>query len=175
MELMVAIAIIGLLAAVVVPNLRRSAPRQERQNFISQLNNLASFAWQKSITTGKTCKVHFDFGKKEISLEIADKQDKYGKMQYGPIKRAYVKTSIKILDQLELKNFYIEGEDKAGKVMSGRDKGTVYFLVSDGLSQAVVINFVDKKDKVGRKARRVGLVLNPFWTQFEEYDEFKRP
>src|SRR5438105_1655510 len=40
LELMVVIGIIGLLATIIVPNLRRSQPEYERKNFIAQFNSL---------------------------------------------------------------------------------------------------------------------------------------
>jgi len=173
LEIVVAIAIIGLLATVVIPNLTTSKPKEEREKFISRLNSLVGFAWQNAIVARKTQKVEFNFDKKLVTVFQAGPTDKYGKVIWEPVKRAYIKTVIKIPDQLELKNFYIEGEDKVAKLGALQ---SVWFAISaGGISQEVVINFLDNKDKIGRKKRPVGLVINPFSAQFEVYNEFAKP
>jgi len=171
-ELLVAVAIIALLATIVVPILRWDRPKEIREKFISQLNKLTGHAWRNAITTTKVQQIFFHFGNKEVLLKAEGKKDKYGKTQYVPVTMAAVKTKIKIPEQLELKNFYINREDRAGIV--GKS-GEVWFYITEGISQEVVINFLDKEDKIKLRKRPVGLVLNPFSAQFEVYDEFKRP
>ncbi|MFC1843129.1 type II secretion system protein [Candidatus Dependentiae bacterium] len=176
LELLVAIAILGLLATIVVPMIRRSRPQEVREKFINNLNKLTSFAWQNAIKTQKVYKVNFNFGKKEIFLSVESEKDKYGAMQYLPVKRAYIKTKMTIPAQLELKNFYVEKKDLAGEIgKSGSKSGDAWFFITDGVSQTVVINFFDNQDRIDRAKRPVSLVLNPFSAQFEVYDEFKKP
>jgi len=169
LEMLVAIAIIGLLATVVIPNLAPSKPKEERERFISSLNSLVGFAWQNAIVTRKTQKVECNFDKNIITISQAGQKDKYGKVIWQPIKRAYVKTMLKIPDQLELKSFYIEGEDKVTKI--GSLKSVWFAISSGGISQEVIINFLDSKDKIRRRKRPVGLVINPFTAQFDVYDK----
>ena len=171
-ELMVAVAIIALLATVAVFNVRRDRPKETRERFVSQLNNLTGYAWRNAITTNKVQQVLFHFGKRQVSVLQESEKDKYGKTKYVPPKAAPIKTTIKIPEQLELRNFYINGEDRAEVV--GKS-GEAWFYITEGLSQEVIINFLDKKDTVNRRKRAVGLVLNPFSAQFEAYDEFKTP
>jgi prepilin-type N-terminal cleavage/methylation domain-containing protein len=176
LEIMVAVVIIGLLAAIVIPNLGRSKARQERDKFISELNSLTGFALQNAVKTKKLHQVLFNFGKKEIYLNIATEKDKYGKMQYVQVKRSYVKNIVKMIDQLELKNFYVEGKDLAGTISSSSKAGESWFFVSDGICQTVIINYLDNnQEKSGRNKLQLGLVLNPFSAQFEVFDEFKKP
>jgi len=174
LELLVAIAILGLLATVVIPNLTTSKPKEEREKFIASLNSLVGFAWQNAIMTKKAQKVEFHFGKKIINLfETTGQTDKYGKLSWQPIKRAYIKTLLKIPEQLELKNFYVEMKDLSGTI--GKTGEGWFFISPGGISQEVVLNFFDSKDKIRTKKRPIGLVINPFSAQFEVYDEFKRP
>ena len=176
-EIMVAIVIIGIVAAIVVPNLGKSKARQERDKFISELNALTGFALHNAVKTKKLHQVFFDFaeGKREIYLKIFTQKDKYGKDEWAPVTRSYVKNFVKMIDQLELKNFYVEGKDEVGKLSSGKG-GNVYIYVSDGICQNVVINYLDNnQEKSGRNKLPLGLVLNPFSAQFEVFDEFKKP
>lgn len=173
-EILVAVAIIGLLATIVVPNLRRSKAKDARDKFISELNSLTGFAMQNAIKTKKVHQIFFDFAKKDVYLNIATEKDNSGNMKYVPVTRAYVKNNIKMTDHLELKNFYVEGKDEVGKLLAGTG-GTVYFLVGDGVCQNIVINYLVANDKSDRNKKPIGLVLNPFSAQFEKYDEFKKP
>jgi hypothetical protein len=81
-----------------------------------------------------------------------------------------------MIDQLELKNFYVEGKDLAGTISSSSKAGESWFFVSDGICQTVIINYLDNnQEKSGRNKLQLGLVLNPFSAQFEVFDEFKKP
>lgn len=175
-EILVAVAIIGLLATIVVPNLRRSKAKDASDKFISELNSLTGFALQNAIKTKKMHQIFFNFaaGKRDVSVNIATEKDKYGKDQYVPVTKAYTKTNIKMTDNLELKNFYVGNKDEAGKLLYGKG-GDVYFFVGDGICQAIVINYLLAEDKYDRKKKELGLVLNPFCAQFEAFNEFKKP
>jgi len=177
LEILVAIAIIGLLATVVVPNIFPDRPREEREKFIDKLNALMSFAWQNSMFTEKVHEVTFSFKKRIVSLKLEGEKDKYGKAQYRPVQRAYVKTEIEIPKQFEFRNFYVnsKGTKMIDAMPKAKDGEAYFYIVPDGLSQEVIINFLDSKDLVVRKKRPFGLVLNPFTVQFEVYEEFKRP
>lgn len=177
LELLVAIAIIGLLATFVAPRIFVSKPKAEREKFIAKLNSLMSFAWQNALFTNKMHEVTFHFGKKQIFLKIAEQRDKYGALQYVAVQRAYIDTQIKIPKQLEFRNFYInsKGTQMIDMIPTAGKQGEVFFyIVPNGLSQEVIINFFDAKDKIGRKKRAFSLVLNPFSAQFEVYEEFKK-
>lgn len=170
-ELMVAILILGILAAIVVPLVRPKSPSVIRETFILQLNSLVSFAVQNAIVTGKINNIFFNFSNKTITACVGSGNDVEGKQQ---IKSAYTTTRIKIPDQLKLRNFYIEGIDEMGRYAGGL-LDTYFYVIPDGFAQPVVINMVDIEDKVGRRNRHVGLILNPFSAQFEVYHEFKNP
>jgi len=177
LEILVAIVIIGLLATFVAPRLFVSKPKEVREKFIGQLNTLINFAWQNAMFTNKVHEVVFSFEKKRVYLKIAQEEKTSRSPKYVPIKREYAKTEIKIPSQLEFRNFYINSiGTKMIDAMSAAKSGEAYFyIVPDGLSQAVIINFFDTKERVARKKRPFSLVLNPFSAQFELYDEFKRP
>lgn len=176
-EIMVAIAIIGLVATFVVPNLGRDKPKQERENFVTQLNNLTNFAMQNSVKTKKWHKIDFNFGKKEIAVFIeTGKKGKDGKKEFMPLSRTYIKSKMKIPDQFQLKSFYIEGKDETGVILkSASEAGWAYFYLAGGQAQPIIVNLWFSQDKKSVSKGQMSLVLNPFSAHFEVYDEFKNP
>lgn len=178
LELMVVIALIGAMMAIVVPRIRGKNPKQEREEFLTQLNALTKFAWQNGVTSGKVQKIVFNFETNRITVwESTGKKDSKGELITTQVKKAYQGTTIKILPHLILKNFYIEGFDEVAKYGAGGSVTDVhFFIMPGGLTQSVIINFVDTKEKrAGSRGKPVGLVLNPFTTEFKMYGIFKEP
>jgi len=171
LELLSALIIIGILMAIGARYLRPPSPAAERKKFILQLNSLMKFVWQNAVVTGKVHKVDFDFQKRVIQTFVEQKGEKD-----KPIARTYLKTSLDIPAQLEIKNFFIEGYDMMKKFTLGKTTGAFFYVMPEGLSQAVIINMLDTKDEILRgRSRQVSLVLNPFSAQFKIYDEFRKP
>lgn len=168
-ELMVAIVILGLLAAAVVPNLMRKNPRATRENFIAKLNSLVRFAWNDAIASDQLRTVGFSQKKKTVRV-FTDEKAKV------PLKRVYFKPMITIPEQLDIINFYVGNVDQ--RTIGGRTgplKEAWFYILPDGTVQSVIINLLDREDKVGKKSRPISLVLNPFSAQFDVYDSFKKP
>ncbi len=179
LELMVAIALIGIVAAIVAPNLRRRGPKEEREQFIENLNGLMKFAWQNGVTSGKTQKIEFDFSKARRKITISEstgKKNKEGEQEFKSVNSKYGSTTLKIPSHFVFKNFYIEGFDEITRHAAGKEVTAWFYIIPEGLSQSVIINFIDTKDKTaGGRPRPVGLVLNPFYVQFSVYGTFKKP
>jgi prepilin-type N-terminal cleavage/methylation domain-containing protein len=172
-EILIVAAIIGLMTAVAIPNFKKLLPKRERQEFLTKLNALMRFAWQHALTTRKIHQVEFDFDKKLIFVTMASGTFKDGNPEVVPVKGAYLPTSLKIPPALEIVNFIIEGFDELAR--GGRRKAVYFFVMPDGLTQSVTINFIDKKHtNVAGKPRQFGLVLNPFNAQFKVYDSFQK-
>lgn len=178
LELMITIAIIGLMAAVIGPNLGKKKAGQERKEFLSRLSALTRLAWQQALTQNQLYKVEFDFEKRAVWLEHATKEkDAKGQPKFQPMKASHLQTSIEWPEYLHVKNFYIEGYDEASRFVGrGAEKlKTWFFVVPDGLTQRVTINIIDTKDRDEQgRPKKIGLVLNPFNAQFTVYDTFKK-
>lgn len=176
LELLVVLAIAGILMAVVVPNFQNMLPGRERKLFIAKLNGLMRSAWQRALVERKTQKIAFDFGKRLIWLESATGKIKDGQAEFTPAKGSYVSTSLKIPKVIDVKNFVIEGFDEMSRYGSGRKTNeSWFFIIPDGLAQAVTINFLDTSNlNAAGKPRQFGLVLNPFNAQFKVYDAFQK-
>jgi prepilin-type N-terminal cleavage/methylation domain-containing protein len=175
LELMVAIAIIGMVMATIVPNYQRRIPRVQRENFINSLDNLSQFARQHALTTRKVHKVVFDIANRRAWVEqlITGKKDVTGEPLFAPIKSASVRAVCTWETHFVFRNFLIEGVDelsRGGKVT----EEVWFFIVPDGLAQEVIINIADTKDTINNRARQIGLVLNPFTAQYKVYDEYQK-
>lgn len=176
-ELIVAIAILGAVAAVSIPQIvRRAQPSFERTQFIARFNALLSFALQQTVMTQKMHKIVVDFGKKKAHVEgeIGGPDARTGQGEFKPVSGAYITPEISIPDNLELKSLFIDNQEE----LTTQRKDTAqffFFLVPEGLVQDVIMNLVDKKDVYEGKAHRVGLVLNPFLAQLRVYDSFQKP
>lgn len=176
LELLIVIAIIGLLGSIIVPSFQGTTPRYEREEFIARLNALVQYGWQQSLVNHKIHRITVDVGKKMMTLAAAsDEKDKSGEPVFKPISNAAEDTECSIPEQFLIKQFFIEGFDMMAKFARSKTASVWFYIVPDGMVQNVVINFIDTKDLLGDKQRQVGLVLNPFSGQFKAYDTFQKP
>jgi prepilin-type N-terminal cleavage/methylation domain-containing protein len=175
LEIIVAIAIIGLISAIIIPNFMRRAPSYERQEAVANLNALAQLAWQNALIEDKIHKLKFNLKTGRVFLEIATGE--YGKEEptFKPLERMHVSTEFIWPEHLEIRQFIVEKFDVMTLYVGKRSETVWFFIMPDGLAQDVIINFFDIKDQLpDGKARPIGLVLNPFNVQFKEYDTFQK-
>ncbi|HLC06571.1 MAG TPA: type II secretion system protein [Candidatus Babeliales bacterium] len=176
LELLIVIAIIGILGSVLMPNFQRTTPRYERELFIARFNTLIQFGWQQSLITHKIHRINVDVGKKLITLAAdSGEKDRSGEIVFKPIPNAVEDTSCTIPDQILIKQFFIEGFDMMAKFARSKTASVWFYIIPEGMVQNVVINCNDTKDVRDNHPRPVGLVLNPFSAQFKTYDTFQKP
>lgn len=171
-EIMVAILIIGLMAAIVSPNLGRKKPEYERQQFLGNLNTLVRLAAQQASATGKLHRLHFDFERNKVSVEVkAEGKNDKGEQAFKPMQAPYLHNSLTWPKYYWVDGFSIEGKDEG----SATTKKTVwFFIMPDGLAQDVIINIFDRNPAYRGKSKQIGLVMNPFSAQFKIYDSFQK-
>lgn len=176
LEIMVAIGLIGMVMAAIVPNYQRRIPRAQRENFINSLDNLAQFARQHALRTQKIHKVFFDITNRRAWIEQqAAVKDSKGEPVFVPVKSASIRAVCNWEPHFVFQNFIIEGVDELSAYGGGRSTQEVwFFIVPDGLAQEVIINIADTKDTVKGKSRQIGLVLNPFTAQYKVYDAYQK-
>jgi len=176
LELMIVIAIIGIIGAVIAPNFQGKTPRYERELFIARFNTLVQYGWQQALLTHKIHRINVDVGKKLITLTVqSEEKDKTGENAYKPLANPVQETECTIPDQIILKQFFIEGLDMMAKFSRSKTASVWFYIIPEGMVQNVVINFNDTKDMLNNQTRPVGLVLNPFSAQFKVYDAFQKP
>ena len=175
LEILIVIAIIGILGAIIVPNINRSTPRYEREAFIARFNALLQYGWQHAMMTRRIHQVTVDIAQKMITLlEESDEVDRSGTV-YKPIVDPVYDTTVPLPDQINIKQFFIEGFDMMTKFSRAKSASVWFYIIPEGMAQDVIINFIDTNDKRDGQSRQVGLVLNPFTAQFREYDAFQKP
>jgi prepilin-type N-terminal cleavage/methylation domain-containing protein len=176
LELLIVIAIIGVLGAVIMPNIQRTTPRYEREEFIARFNTLVQYGWQQSLVTHKTQRITVDVGKKVITLAIdSGEKDRSGEIVFKSIDNAVQDTECRISDQIQIKQFFIEGFDMMTKFARSKTATMWFYIIPEGMVQNVVINCMDTKDLQDDQPRPVALVLNPFTALFKTYDTFQKP
>lgn len=176
LELLIVIAIIGMLSAVLVPNFQGKTPRYEREQFIARFNTLVQYGWQQALLTHKVHRITVDVGKKLISLTVeSGEKDKAGEGVYKSLSNPVQETECIIPDQVNIKQFFIEGFDMMAKFSRSKTASVWFYIIPEGMVQSVVMNFNDTQDMRDDKPRPVGMVLNPFSAQFKVYDAFQKP
>ena len=177
LEILIAIALLGVMAVVVVPNFKSQGAAAQRKEFIVKVNALTQFAWQNAIVTRKIQRVEFDFQqKKVVVMQATGEKNMDGELQFGLVTRAYTNISIAIPSQFDCRNFYVEGFDEMTRRQGAKAGAVWFYLIPEGLAQSVIINILDTKDRVKTsRAHEMSLVLNPFSAQFDAYDTFKQP
>jgi prepilin-type N-terminal cleavage/methylation domain-containing protein len=175
-ELLITIAIIAVLSAIVLPNMTRSQVGYERKSFIAALNSLLKYAQSHAIITYTNQQIVLDLKNRIMELrEQTDKKDPKGEIIYRKAPSGYINTTVKIPENIDVKNFIIEGFDEMGRSSIKKTGDFWFFVVPEGMAQEVTMNFVDTQDRLyNDKPRPIGLVLNPFTAQFKEYDTFQK-
>jgi len=177
-ELLVVMVLIGIMTAVVLPNLQQRVPGHKRQVFVAQMNALLKFATDRALVTNAVHRLLVDFANKKVTLQAetaASKAKTAAKYEpeFEPVKATGLLTTLPWPSGIEVRNFYIQGEDEFAKRKSTEE--IWFFIMPNGLTQDVIINIADANDKTDGKARQVGLVLNPFTAQFKLYDTYQKP
>ena len=147
-------------------------PGYQRKEFVARLNALVQFAWQQAIITHQVHRVMFNATDRTAFVERNATKSAAAKLTFEPVKDSLAKISWG--SGIVIREFIIEGFDEM-KRRAGRGAETIWFyIVSDGMTQQVTINGLDKEDMVDGRGRPFGLVLNPFMAQFREYDTFQK-
>lgn len=165
-ELMIVLAIIGLVSAMIIPNFVRKNPAKERKNFIDSLNGLLFFAWQQSVTKNTAYKINFDTENNVVILLEGHFDSSKNEMVYKPIKVSYFPTTVKIPDSIIIKKFIIEGFDEMKRFAGGKTTEIWFFVNNQGISQQISISLVSQEKN--KETNEYFYNINPFLVQFLE-------
>ncbi len=175
-EIVIALAIMGLLLTIAVPNVQRLRPGYERNRFVSTLSNLVQRAWQNALVTHELHRVWFDVKQRRVVVQRAlDKRDQMGEPMYQEISSEYVAAEDSWPESLQFKDFFIDGVDVL-HAPGMRIHEFWFFVFPDGNCQEVILNIFDTSDTTESEAgTRLSLVLNPFSARFTQYATFQKP
>lgn len=177
-EFLVALAILGGLASVAVPNYLRQQAGYERKKFVTSLNALMSEVFQLGLMNEKIERIKFNL--KQRSVTVEQETDLYtdeGIKVFMPIALHYVDTKYRWPETFDFKQFFVKRQDEMLARGTHGDTDEVWFYVMpSGMAQEVIINILDSKDEtVDKDGTEMSLVLNPFTLQFRRYDDFQIP
>lgn len=173
-ELLIALAIVGMLMASIIPMLGQREPGHERKKFTARLNALMHTAWEQSVISNKVHRVLFDFQQRKAFVERDMTQSPEGKaLEFEKVKG--ISAEMDWPKNFEIRQFIVEGFDEM-KRFGGRKGAETswYYIIPNGMTQQVTINGVDKEEIIRGKPSPFGLVLNPYMAQFKAYDEYQK-
>lgn len=175
-ELVIVMALLGVMAMVIAPMLRGEDLDQERENFVTQLNSMIAGAQYNALVSGKITRVVFDLKHSQIYIEEkSEGKDETGQDKYQLVQVPYNETFFSWdTHHFKMVDFWVNNKNELG---NGQDSEKAWFyIVPDGIAQVVIINLRDlMSSEKYNDAGEYSLVLNPFAVQFKLYESFKKP
>lgn len=173
LELVIVMAIVGILLSIAIPNFMSRRPVYARKQFVDHLNALLQVAWQDTVVTGKLHRITFDISKRAVTAEVqTNKKTATDEYVFTSMTSRYLNATYQWPENtFEFKNFYVNKRDELNLTLSDKKGKIWFFIVPDGLAQPVIINMVE----TAQNGLEFALVLNPFSVQFKEYDTLQRP
>ncbi|MBN1549283.1 type II secretion system protein [Candidatus Babeliales bacterium] len=174
LEIIVAIALLAFATSIVVPALRQRRVTYQRDDLVINLNALMKLGWEQAIITGKVHRVWFNLGKNLIEIQVQQDKNSGQDKSFIRIDSEYLRPSYEWAQSLQLKDFFIEGEDELHK--HHQTDEVWFFITPDGLTQNVSLNIFDTQDTQQSDAGAgFSLILNPFTAQFSVQSSFYYP
>lgn len=174
-ELVVVMAIIGLMATIAIPALRSLFPRNERTVFLQNLNAVTTTALSNAVLSSAVTRIVFDFNEHLIYCEEqVDKKTSSTDASFKRLDIRYVSSEIALPDMFSVQQFYIDTKDEMRLSVGDVKKDKVWFyVIPEGTSQAVIINMIDNQRS--DEDNQFSFVINPFTCQFTYYEKFTQP
>lgn len=174
-ELMVVLALLGLLGAFVVPNIFKSNRGAEQKKLLISFKTMVQDATLRAITTNQIHQIFFDITNECIQLRIYDPQSLESNQhkKFRLVKDSQFLTQIPFFKQFVIKNFFINGVDevKVGNTMYD----VSFYIMPDGTSQPIVINCIDENEIGSTQNPTFSIVVNPFYARVLTHETFQEP
>ncbi|MBP6870277.1 type II secretion system protein [Candidatus Babeliales bacterium] len=175
LEMTIVLALIGLLGAFVVPNLFKNNRGTQRKEFLASFETLLKDTVLRSVVENKMHQFYIDIEHEIMQIREYDPKsiETNQHKKFKKVEDVEFRTEAQFLKRYSIHNFFINGIDE---VTAGNAMLDVFFYVMpDGTSQAVVINFVDQDSDGVEKDVRVSVVINPFYARMSVYETFQTP
>ncbi len=178
-EIVIAIAILGILGAVVMPAFFKRTPIQERKVFVAALSTLLSEAWSNALINRRIQKIIFEPDRYVVRMEQfvhEATKSKASQEKTEAVKSQTFGDEYHYPEQIKIEAFFVEGVDEMKQQDADSTTNTNavwFFVIPDGNAQEVVIQYRDTRDTYGFPEGKIGsLKLNPFVGVFNEIDSF---
>lgn len=175
LELMVVLALIGLLGAFVVPNVFRARQGAQRKEFLAAFESLLKDAVLRSILENQTHQIFIDIAHELIQTRACNlkARDADERKRFIKVVDADFVTEIKFPKRFVMKDFFINGvqEFRAGTATVD----VHFYVMPDGTSQAVIINAVDQDEDGIEPEVTFSVSINPFYARMSVHETFQKP
>lgn len=170
-EMMVVLALIGLLISMVAPRLSRRSPSSEWRTIAEEFNNFVQFARQESIAEQVLFRLNLSRGKNKtpdvVLIEHLVKTDDAGKQEFAQMSSPYMKTRYEFADNVHIRAVYL------GKQEIFIENGQAFcYVAPEGLVQDVYIQLTRTEEG---KEEVVTLKMLSFDGYFELIEKLVRP
>lgn len=174
-ELVIVVLLLGIIGAISIPNLRYLMPGYKRKEFVTHVSGLVQLGWQNALVSQKLHRLFFDLKTRTMRLEIETRKPENTQEFFEPVKLVNVSAQYQWPDTIEIKQFFIDGNNVMGA--AGFKAETMWFyIVPEGMVQEVIINLVDTKERdAEKKPFSFSLVVNPFTANLKMHEGFSKP
>ena len=177
-EIVIAVALVGVAMSIIIPNMMGRRAAQERNGFVAELNSIMNEVWLRGLETGKIHKVNFNLEKRAITAyEQTEKLDTEKNMVFDPIRLHYASTSYRWPESFDMQQLYVQRVDEiAAGGLSRKTEDIWFFVMPDGMCQEVIVNIADTPvSGLEKDIKQFSVVINPFTAQCVMYDTFQKP
>lgn len=175
LELMIVLALLGLLGAFAVPNLFKIKQGAERKDFIAAFQMILKDCVTRSIIQNKMHQIFIDIEHEVIQMREFDPTsiETHQHKKFKKVEEFGYVTEIKFLKRFVIRNFFINHVDE---VTPGNAMLNVsFYIMQDGTSQAIVANFIDQDVDGIMPDVQFSCLINPFYARVSMYDTFQTP
>lgn len=176
LEMMVAVFLIGVLAAVILPRAIGRAPEASWQSVLADLNNILSFARQEAIMQRKNYRVTFIPKGKGRDVVLVEEEkatpDDARKKVFEQVSSGYFDTKYLLPDGIKIRSFYLGNQFVAEEENRGK-----YFcyILPDGLVQDVTLHLHRPHQDQAKKKDDATFNSMPFLGIFTMRDGYIKP
>lgn len=151
-EIIIAIALIGVMAMIVAPQFSRRIP--EKEKILNTINSLLRIAQNNAVLTGKVHRIFFDLKSSTIIIQQEHAEN------FTPISISYSPSKATWNPLYQIAQFIVLGKDEIAHGAGVTTSQVWFFIMPDGTAQIVTLVF--RNEETGEL---ITLLLNPFTAQ----------
>lgn len=175
LEMILVLAVIGLLGAFAVPNLFKNERTVERKKFLASFELLLKDAVIRSLVEHKVHQIYVDIEHACIQMReyhVGSVETNQHKQFKKVVDHDYV-TEIPFPKDFVIRNFFINGIDEV--VPGNKMLDVLFYIMPDGTSQPVTINCIDQDTDGIMPDISFSFIISPFYAKMLFYETFQKP
>lgn len=170
-EIMVVVALVGVLISMIIPRLTRRSPSSEWKTILSEFNNLTLLARQESIAEQTIFRLKFSRNNfpavDTITVERLSKTSPDGKQEFVQASSPYLATKYELSEAIRFRAIF------QGKQNLLQENNEAFcYVIPDGLVQDIYVQLIRTENL---KEEFATLKMLPFDGYFELVEKLIRP